>query len=159
MRSPDDYLAGLRDSREVWYRGERVADVTAHPELGIAARHGSLDFHGPSGEPSPFYELPRSAADLRRRSALVEESTARGATLVVLLKEIGTDALFALHRVTHGSEGYERVRAFHERCRDGDLALAVAQTDVKGDRSAGPSAQADPDLYVHVVERRDDGIV
>jgi aromatic ring hydroxylase len=35
----------------------------------------------------------------------------------------------------------------------------VAQTDVKGDRSLAPSAQADPDLYVHVVERRSDGIV
>ena len=37
--------------------------------------------------------------------------------------------------------------------------MAVAQTDVKGDRSLGPSAQADPDLYVRIVERRADGIV
>jgi aromatic ring hydroxylase len=37
--------------------------------------------------------------------------------------------------------------------------MAVAQTDVKGDRSLGPAAQADPDLYVHIVERRADGIV
>ena len=59
-RSPEEYLAGLRDGREVWYRGERVEDVTAHPELGIAARHGALDFHGPSAEQSPFYTLPRS---------------------------------------------------------------------------------------------------
>ena len=40
-----------------------------------------------------------------------------------------------------------------------DLALAVAQTDVKGDRSLGPAKQTDPDLYVHIVERRADGIV
>jgi 4-hydroxybutyryl-CoA dehydratase/vinylacetyl-CoA-Delta-isomerase len=32
-------------------------------------------------------------------------------------------------------------------------------TDVKGDRSKGPGQQSDPDLYVHVTERRDDGIV
>ena len=51
------------------------------------------------------------------------------------------------------------MKAFHEHCRDNDLAVAVAQTDVKGDRSLGPSAQADPDLYVHIVERRADGIV
>lgn len=159
MRDPQSYLDGLRDGREVYYRGERVADVVAHPELGIAARHGALDFHGPSPEPSPFYTIPRSAADLRARSALIEESTARGATLVVLLKEIGTDALFALHRVMHGTEFYDRVVAFYERCRDGDLAVAVAQTDVKGDRSKGPSGQADPDLYLRVVERRDSGVV
>lgn len=30
---------------------------------------------------------------------------------------------------------------------------------MKGDRSLRPSEQADPDLYVHVVEKRDDGIV
>src|SRR5438067_1964515 len=44
-------------------------------------------------------------------------------------------------------------------CRDGDLAVAVAQTDVKGDRSLPPHAQPDPDHYVHVVEERADGIV
>ena len=32
-------------------------------------------------------------------------------------------------------------------------------TDPKGDRSAGPGKQADPDLFLHVVERRDDGVV
>src|SRR4051794_8531008 len=168
-RTPEAYLEGLRDGREVYYRGERVEDVTTHPELGIAARHGALDFEL-ADDPrhrelaltdgwSTFYAIPRSAADLRRRSALIEASTAHGRTLVVLVKEIGTDALFALHRVTHGTEFHERVDAFHRHCRDADLALAVAQTDVKGDRSKSPSAQADPDLYVRVVERRDDGIV
>ena len=44
MRTPQEYLEGLRDGREVYYRGERVADVVDHPELGIAARHASLDF-------------------------------------------------------------------------------------------------------------------
>ena len=32
-------------------------------------------------------------------------------------------------------EALERAQAFFEHCRDGDLAGAVAQTDVKGDRS------------------------
>ena len=27
------YLESLRDDREIWYRGERIADVTTHPEL------------------------------------------------------------------------------------------------------------------------------
>ena len=36
---------------------------------------------------------------------------------------------------------------------------AAAVTDAKGDRSKRPSQQDDPDLYVHVAERRDDGIV
>ena len=32
-------------------------------------------------------------------------------------------------------------------------------TDPKGDRGLAPHAQADPDMYLHVVERREDGIV
>jgi aromatic ring hydroxylase len=103
--------------------------------------------------------VPRTTEDLRRRSSLIELSTTLGATLVVLLKEIGTDALFALQRVTHGTAEHDRVLAFHQHCRERDLALAVAQTDVKGDRSRGPSEQDDPDLYVRIVDRNDDGIV
>ena len=37
--------------------------------------------------------------------------------------------------------------------------IAGAMTDVKGNRSLKPSKQADPDLYLRVVERRPDGIV
>lgn len=169
MRTAQQYLDGLRDGREVYYRGARVDDVVAHPELGIAARHGSLDFSF-ADEPeqrelaitdgcSTYYHLPRTAADLRRRSSLIEQATAYADTLVILVKEIGTDALFALHRVLHGTDRYPLVEGFYRHCRDGDLALAVAQTDVKGDRSKGPAAQADPDLYVRVVERRPDGVV
>lgn len=88
MRTPEEYLAGLKDGREVYYRGERVGDVVAHPELGIAARHGALDFElaGDSEHRdlavtdghSTFYQLPRSGSDLRRRSELIEASTTRG---------------------------------------------------------------------------------
>ena len=48
---------------------------------------------------------------------------------------------------------------YYRYCRDNDLALAVAQTDVKGDRSLSPSAQEHPDYYVRIVEERDGGIV
>jgi 4-hydroxybutyryl-CoA dehydratase/vinylacetyl-CoA-Delta-isomerase len=169
LRSPEAYLAGLNDGREVYYRGERVLDVVAHPELGVAARHGALDFElaedpdladlAITDGHSTFYAIPRSAADLRRRSALIEQSTRRGRTLVVLLKEIGTDALFALHRVTAGTDAFEKVTAFYAHCRANDLALAVAQTDVKGNRALGPSKQDDPDLYVRIVDRTDEGII
>jgi aromatic ring hydroxylase len=30
VRSAEEYLDGLRDGREVYYRGERVADVVEH---------------------------------------------------------------------------------------------------------------------------------
>ena len=179
LRTAEQYLESLRDGRTVYYRGQRVPDVTTHPVIGCAARHAAIDYtlaHDPThrelcvvsdeaGEYSRYYKIPRTPDDLDRRRELIELATTEGATLVVLIKEIGTDALCGLLRVAstvdaqHGTEYSLRVQAYYERCRDNDLAVAVAQTDVKGDRSLGPSAQADPDLYVHIVERRSDGIV
>jgi len=179
LRTAGDYVRSLRDGRTVFFRGARVPDVTTHPVMSVAVRHASIDYElaedprhrdlcvvsDESGEYSRYYQIPRSADDLLKRSALIELATAEGGTLVVLIKEIGSDALAGLLRVsslvdaTHGTGYAGRVKAFHAHCRDNDLAVAVAQTDVKGDRSLGPSAQADPDLYVHIVERRSDGIV
>jgi 4-hydroxyphenylacetate 3-monooxygenase len=34
LKTGDEYKASLRDGRDVWYRGERIEDVTAHPVTG-----------------------------------------------------------------------------------------------------------------------------
>ncbi len=176
LRTAAEFLEGLRDGREVYYRGERVPVVTEHPELGVAARHAAIDFqlaedakarelavHCEGGERySAYYKIPRDAKDLTARSKLIELGTSEGATLVLLVKEIGTDALLALRRVlgrNKEAQGLARLEAFYQNCRKRDLALAVAQTDVKGDRSKRPSEQSDPDMYVRVVEKRADGIL
>lgn len=43
-----------------------------------------------------------------------------------------------------------------ERFQNEDLIGCCAQTDVKGDRMKRPGQQVDPDLYLHVVERKSD---
>jgi len=53
----------------------------------------------------------------------------------------------------------ERFLAYLHRVQDQDLTLGVAMTDAKGDRSRRPHQQANPDTYVHVVERNARGIV
>lgn len=169
-----EYVASLRDGRTVWFHGRRIPDVTGEPDLRVAIDHAAIDYevaHDPryhdlavakdpdTGEEfSAFYRIPRSVDDLLARSELIETVTALGGTMVTLVKEIGSDALFALERVL-ADEELARARRFAAHCRDGDLAVAVAQTDVKGDRSLAPHAQPDPDHYVHVVEERADGIV
>ena len=40
-----------------------------------------------------------------------------------------------------------------------DIRIAECITDAKGDRTLPPSQQADPDVYVHVVDRKPDGVV
>jgi aromatic ring hydroxylase len=180
LRTVREYVESLRDSRTVYFRGERVPDVTRHPVISVAIDHASIDYRladDPSErdlavvrdadgeEYSRYYQIPRTSDDLLKRSALIERATSVGGTLVVLIKEIGTDALFALMRVAslvdaqYQTAYASRVDAFYRYCRSNDLAVAVAQTDVKGDRSLGPAAQPDPDLYVRIRSRRSDGIV
>jgi 4-hydroxybutyryl-CoA dehydratase / vinylacetyl-CoA-Delta-isomerase len=179
LRTPEQYKASLRDGRAVFFRGDKVADVTTHPVIGIAVEHAALDYRMAedlqyrelavvkegADEYSRYYHLPRNGDDLLKRSALITAATREGATLVVLIKEIGTDALLALHIIGErmaaaGKPEYrERIHKFYRHCRDNDLAVAVAQTDVKGDRSVGPTEQEHPDYYVHVVEERPDGVV
>jgi 4-hydroxybutyryl-CoA dehydratase / vinylacetyl-CoA-Delta-isomerase len=179
LRTAEEYKASLRDGRAVFFRGDKVADVTAHPVIGIAVEHAALDYRMAEApqyrelavvkegadEYSRYYHLPRNGDDLLKRSALIAAATREGATLVVLIKEIGTDALLALHIIGErmaaaGKPEYrERIHKFYRHCRDNDLAVAVAQTDVKGDRSLSPTQQDHPDYYVRVVEERPDGVV
>jgi 4-hydroxybutyryl-CoA dehydratase / vinylacetyl-CoA-Delta-isomerase len=179
LRSPEEYKASLRDGRTVYYRGERIEDVTAHPELGIAVDHAAIDYHvaedpdyrdlatveRPDGLISRYFHIPKNADDLIKRSQLIDTTTRLGHTLVILIKEIGTDALFALHLIAKQTDAhfkteyFGRVQKFFDYCRKNDLAVAVAQTDVKGDRSLPPGEQSDPDMYVHVVSETKDGII
>lgn len=168
LRTVDEYKAGLLDSREVYYRGKRVKDVLEDPELAPAVEHSSLCYaiHDLrpdlavtqfEGEPTSYFWVPPTTPDdLRRRGSLIEEVSRRGGGTIVL-KEVGSDALFALLRATSG-EGLANARAFVEKVRREDLALCVGQTDVKGDRSKGPSQQADPDLYLRIVDEDADTI-
>ena len=44
LRTAEQYLDSLRDGREVYYDGERVVDIVAHPVLGQSARHFARAF-------------------------------------------------------------------------------------------------------------------
>ena len=59
----------------------------------------------------------------------------------------------------HGGEQHERFLAYLHRIQDEDLTLGVAMTDGKGDRSKRPGDQQNIDSYVHITERRAEGIV
>jgi 4-hydroxybutyryl-CoA dehydratase/vinylacetyl-CoA-Delta-isomerase len=58
-----------------------------------------------------------------------------------------------------GTQYHERFLKFMREVQENDYYVGVAMTDVKGDRSLRPHEQADPDLYLHVVEEKKDGIV
>jgi 4-hydroxybutyryl-CoA dehydratase/vinylacetyl-CoA-Delta-isomerase len=171
LRSPEEYRESLRDGRRVFYRGERVEDVTKHDVLRHAVDHAALDYKmahdaryaelAVVNGTSRYFEVPRTSDDLLARSELIEAATRAGKTLVVLIKEIGSDALFALLalREALGEPFAGNIDRFYVYCRDNDLAVCVAQTDFKGDRALGPAEQPNPDAYLRIVEDRPDGII
>ena len=76
------------------------------------------------------------------------------------------DGLNAIAQVTAriddakgSNEHRARFDAYLARVQDEDLSLGIAMTDAKGDRSRKPHQQANPDTYVHIVERNGKGIV
>ena len=78
---------------------------------------------------------------------------------------VGMDAFNAVFSTTYeidekyNTKYHENFVNFLKFVQDNDLTVDGAMTDPKGDRSKAPSQQADPDMYVHVVERHPDGIV
>ena len=59
----------------------------------------------------------------------------------------------------YGTDYHQRFIEFVKEAQRNDWIIGAASIDPKGDRSLSPSQQPDPDLYVHVVERRKDGII
>ena len=78
---------------------------------------------------------------------------------------MGTDSLNSLSIVSYeadkkyGTKYNQNFVNFMKRVQKEDLCLNCAQTDVKGNRPWRPHEQKDPDLYLHVVEKRADGII
>lgn len=78
---------------------------------------------------------------------------------------VGMDAFNAVFSTTYdidkkyGTSYHQNFMNFLKRVQENDLTVDGAMTDPKGDRGLAPHAQADPDLFLHVVEQRPDGIV
>jgi 4-hydroxybutyryl-CoA dehydratase/vinylacetyl-CoA-Delta-isomerase len=75
------------------------------------------------------------------------------------------DAMNALSIVTYdidqacGTEYNRRFLNYLAFVQENDLTCDGAMTDPKGDRRLPPHKQPDPDMFMHVVEEREDGIV
>jgi 4-hydroxybutyryl-CoA dehydratase/vinylacetyl-CoA-Delta-isomerase len=78
---------------------------------------------------------------------------------------VGMDAINALSMTTfdidakHDTQYYERFNKYLAYVQENDLTCDGAMTDPKGDRSLPPHKQTDPDMFMHVVEETDDGII
>ena len=174
------YRESLRRLRPtVYVDGRRVESVADEPSLqpGINALGVSYDF-ALDAAMAPLMTAVQTSRGLRvPRMLHINESAGdllnKLEAVRVLCQETGCaqrylahDALNALSQVCAriddargSSEHRARFAAYLQQVQDGDLALGIAMTDAKGDRSRRPHQQANIDSYVHVVERDGRGIV
>ncbi|MCW0215558.1 MAG: hypothetical protein OJJ54_19555 [Pseudonocardia sp.] len=160
MRTGPEYLKSLDDGRQTFFEGERVDPITEHPVMGTAADWVATSyetFYDPAvGATSPILVPPRSADELReripqlRRVDIVTRTTF-GSLMAMLT---AADRL----RDVQGARS-DNVLAYHQEAALSDIRITECITDAKGDRSLSPKDQPDPDAYVRIVDRADDGVV
>jgi 4-hydroxybutyryl-CoA dehydratase/vinylacetyl-CoA-Delta-isomerase len=173
-----EYVESLRGRNlDVWFLGEKVAEPVDHPvirpsidavaatydlaaadpELGLA--HSSI-----SGlKVNRFLHITESVDDVVEQNEMQRRLGQQTGTC--FQRCVGMDAFNALFSVSYdvdqarGTAYHPRFRSFVREMQEEGYTIGGAMTDVKGDRSKTPRQQADPDLYVRVVERRDGGVV
>lgn len=180
IKSGREYVESLRKLKpNVYAFGEKVESVVDYPlfspHINAAAMTyelaGDPEFEevmtaksNLSGERiNRFTHVHHSIDDLVNKVRMMRLLGQKTATC--FQRCVGLDGLNAVYITTHdidkkhGTDYHEKFKKYLKYVQDNDLMLAGAMSDPKGDRSLRPHQQKDPDVYVHVVEKRDDGIV
>ncbi len=181
IRTAKEYIDSIKDDRVVYYRGEKIEDVTTHPAMQRLLKEMAIDYlitedpkyqdlfidKNEDGEKVRFLHKPeRCSEDLLRRREIIQLLARIGFGIPGGSNTTGIDALNAIGVVCDrmdrksGTKYRERVEAYRQHMIDNDLAVIGAVTDIKGDRSLRPSKQVPhQDYYLRVVDRNKDGII
>ena len=180
MMTRDEYIASLRKMKlNVYYMGEKIENPVDHPMIRPSINSVALTYELAEQDEyrdlmtatsnltgktiNRFTHLHQSTDDLVKKikmQRLMGQKTAS-----CFQRCVGLDAFNAIYATTyeidaaHGTDYHRRFVEYMKQVQEGDLVVDGAMTDPKGDRSLAPSQQEDPDMYVHVVDVRPDGIV
>ena len=178
MMTGNEYRESLRKLKPViYFEGKRIMvdDPVIAPHVNAAAMTYDAAFDALaedlatatshiSGERiNRWTHIHQSQEDLVKKVKLLRMVAQR--TGSCFQRCVGWDALNALYSTTYDmdqklrTDYHQRFIKYLEYVQKSDIMVAGAMTDPKGDRGLAPSQQADPDLFVHITERREDGIV
>jgi 4-hydroxybutyryl-CoA dehydratase/vinylacetyl-CoA-Delta-isomerase len=180
MMTAAEYEESLRKlNLKVYLQGELVENVVDHPIIrpslnSVKATYAfaedpeyaelmTVTSHLSGKKINRFCHLHQSTEDLVKKVKM--QRLLGQKTSACFQRCVGMDAINAVDSVTFemdlklGTNYRERFLKFLTKMQEEDWTVDGAMTDPKGDRGLGPSQQEDPDLYVHVVEKREDGIV
>ena len=158
---------------------QRIEDVTTHPATAPHVRAAAMTYslvndeehrdlatavsHLTGNVISRFTHIHQDRDDLLKKIKLLRVLGQKTGTC--FQRCVGFDGINSVYSVTceidrkHGTDYFERFQKWLMYIQEENLMVVGAMTDPKGDRSRGPSDQPDPDQYVHVAERRDDGLI
>ncbi|WP_206458495.1 4-hydroxyphenylacetate 3-hydroxylase family protein [Anaerovorax sp. IOR16] len=174
------YIESLRKlNTRVYMFGEKIENWVDHPMIRPSINCLAVTYdlaHDPqyadlmtaksnlTGEIiNRFGHLHQSADDLRKKVKM--QRLCGQKTASCFQRCVGMDAFNAVFSTTfetdkkYGSEYHKNFTEFLKMVQEEDIVVDGAMTDPKGDRGVGPSDQKDADLFVHIVEQREDGIV
>ncbi|HZL04151.1 MAG TPA: 4-hydroxyphenylacetate 3-hydroxylase family protein [Coriobacteriia bacterium] len=180
LMTGEEYIESIRKiDMQVYIFGEKIENPVDHPILRPSLNSVRMTYDlaqlpeyqdlmtaispETGGRINRFTHLHQSTADLVKKvkmQRLLGQQTAS-----CFQRCVGMDAFNATYSTAfdidavHGTHYFDNFKKFLLDVQARDLTVDGAMTDPKGDRSLAPHAQADPDMYLHVVERRPDGIV
>jgi 4-hydroxybutyryl-CoA dehydratase / vinylacetyl-CoA-Delta-isomerase len=180
IKTKDEYIESLRQMNPVAYMfGERITNVVDNPRIraGIEATGATYEI----AEKDEYRDMVVTESPLINEKvnrftlppSTVEDLVARVKVNRNLGSYVGTchqrctglDCLCTLSIVCYdidqkcGTHYHDNFKTFLKYVQENDLTCNAGVTDVKGDRSKGPKDQDDQDMYLRIVEKRDDGIV
>ena len=174
------YIESLRKlNTRVYMFGEKIDNWVDHPIIRPSINCVAVTYdlaHDPQYEDlmtatshltghkiNRFANIHQSTEDLKKKvkmQRLLGQKTAS-----CFQRCVGMDAFNATYSTTYeidekyGTHYHENFKKFLTYIQENDLIVDGAMTDPKGDRSLAPHAQKDPDMFVRIKERREDGIV
>jgi len=171
------YLESLRDGREVWYRGQRIEDVTTHPVFSTMAKNVARIYdmqHAPETSEIMTYEqkdgrrasysyyLPTAPEDLLLRRANTEIWVREVFGMCGRLPDFCASMVVGYYDIHDqlaelNPDLARNTRTYLDYARNHDLCLSHGLHDPTMDKSLRPSE--DPDRCLRVVKERDDGII
>jgi 4-hydroxyphenylacetate 3-monooxygenase len=177
LRTGDEYLAGLKDEREIWYGGRRLGNIVDEPgfrstALTVAQYYDMqtnpdlqdlLTFETPDGDRAhlSFIE-PRSIEDLRRRSAAFGAWAEVTGGMMGRAPDYMNACMMAVGNARHiwGSKDPARGEAAYNiylHCRRDDVCMTHTFVNPMVDRFT-PMAEQEPYINTGIVDQDDDGI-
>ncbi|HEY7695048.1 MAG TPA: 4-hydroxyphenylacetate 3-hydroxylase N-terminal domain-containing protein [Nitrososphaeraceae archaeon] len=177
IRTGEEYIQSLRGrNMKVYLFGELVKEPVDHPMIrpsinavaetyDLAARDPELATAESAingNQVNRFLHIAESAEDLVNQNRM--QRRLGQLTGTCFQRCVGMDALNSLYSTTFeidkkfGTPYHDRFKKFVKTMQDENLVIGGAMTDVKGDRSLSPSQQEDPDLFVHISKRDQNGI-